>query len=75
MTALSKYFIVSVDVEIDKSPNWSTATPTTFSGVKHGIKEILHPLFMKYGVRPTYLLSPEVISLECCKIFLELNNC
>ncbi len=32
-----------------------------FNSVIHGIPNVLSPLFSSYGIKPTYLLSPEVI--------------
>jgi hypothetical protein len=52
---------VSIDVECDKDPKWCVRWPLTFRGVEEGIGERLNPLFAEYGVRPTYLLSPEVM--------------
>lgn len=53
--------LVTVDVEVDKAPDWCTRTPLSFTGVRAGIAERLHPLCVRLGVEPTYLLSPEVL--------------
>jgi hypothetical protein len=53
--------IVSIDTEVDKSPDWSISDPATFRSVTEGVPEVLTPLFDRLGVIPTYLLSPEVI--------------
>lgn len=58
------YFVVSIDVEPDCSPTWHYSNPLTFNGVKIGIKEILHPLFRKYGIVPTYLINNVVLEDE-----------
>ncbi len=64
------YFLITVDTECDKSKDWSVRYPFQFDSVLKGIPEILQPLFGKYGVKPTYLLSPEVISNSSCVTLL-----
>src|SRR5512147_36688 len=67
---------VSIDVECDKDERWAVRRPLTFKGVHEGIGERLTPLFAEYGVRPTYLLSPEVIrDGACADLFRELQDC
>ena len=60
---------VSIDCERDKGPGWRSQRPATYTGVRDGIARTLHPLFLRCGVKPTYLLSPEVMrdpsSAEC----------
>jgi len=60
---------LSIDCERDKGPGWRIRRPATYTGVHDGIARKLHPLFLRFGVKPTYLLSPEVIrdpsSAEC----------
>jgi hypothetical protein len=56
--------VVSLDTEVDKSRDWRVSSPATFRSVTSGIPRVLTPLFERYGVRPTYLLSPEVIEDE-----------
>ena len=53
--------LVTVDVECDKGPDWRTQSPLAFAGVALGIGQRLHPLCTSLGLRPTYLLSPEVL--------------
>ena len=55
---------VSIDCERDKGPRWRVRRPASFEGVREGVAARLHPLFARYGVKPTYLLSPEVIRDE-----------
>jgi hypothetical protein len=52
---------VSIDCERDKGPGWRIRRPATFAGVHDGIAGRLQPLFAAFGVKPTYLLSPEVM--------------
>jgi hypothetical protein len=56
------YLCVSIDCECDKGPRWRVRRPLSFVGVRQGIGERLHPLFARFGARPTYLLSPEVMA-------------
>ena len=52
---------VSIDCERDKGPAWRVRRPASFAGVEIGIRQRLDPLFRHYGVKPTYLVSPEVM--------------
>lgn len=70
------FLVISVDVEIDKSPNWSISKNETFISVLKGIPWLLTPIFEKYYAKPTYLLSPEVIeNTDCVKVIKNLKNC
>lgn len=57
----SKYLVITIDVEPDCSYNWTYSNPLKFEGVSVGIKEILHPMFKKYGIKPTYLINNVVL--------------
>lgn len=47
-----------------------------FHSVTEGIPRLLMPLFRRYAVRPTFLLSPEVIqSDECCRVLEAIPDC
>ena len=61
MKQVDPFLIVSIDTECDKSHNWRTASPLTFRGVVDTIPQRLQPLFRDFGIRPTYLISPEVM--------------
>ena len=52
---------VTIDCERDKGPHWRVQRPAAFRGIHEGIGARLAPLFRQYGVKPTYLLSPEVM--------------
>ena len=52
---------VTIDTECDKGSDWKTRFPLGFRSVTEGIRERLTPLFREHGVRPTYLLSPEIL--------------
>ncbi len=60
------HLLVTLDVECDKSPSWRSQDPLSFRGVTEAIPKLLQPLFRRFGVRPTYLLSPEVIADRSC---------
>lgn len=54
--------LVTIDTECDKSPNWKVSSPVTHRNITEALPAVLQPLFERYGVRPTYLLSPEVLT-------------
>ncbi len=60
------HLLVTLDVECDKSPSWRSQDPLSFRAVTDAIPNLLQPLFRRFGVRPTYLLSPEVIEDAAC---------
>ena len=85
MTAAARAVLcVSIDCECDKGPAWRTRRPLAFDGVHVGIAERLHPLFQRFGAKPTYLLSPELLrdarsverlaSLEGCELGTHLHG-
>lgn len=67
---------ITLDTECDKDINWETRFPFEFRSVLQGIPERLTPLFNHYGIKPTYLLSPEVLYDKACVDFLtQLKDC
>jgi len=60
------YAVVSIDTECDQGLHWRTISPMTFTSVTELIPNILQKIFLKYGVVPTYLLSPEVLEDQSC---------
>ncbi|MGD0526781.1 MAG: hypothetical protein ABSE49_16665 [Polyangiaceae bacterium] len=67
---------VSIDCECDKGPAWRTRRPLAFDGVHVGIAERLHPLFRRFGAKPTYLLSPELLrDARCVERLASLEGC
>jgi hypothetical protein len=67
---------VTVDCECDKGPAWRTRRPLAFDGVHVGIAERLHPLFRRFGAKPTYLLSPELLrDARCVERLAALEGC
>jgi len=67
--------IVSLDTECDKGPDWKIRQPLSFLNITEGIPVRLQPLFESYNIKPTYLLSPEVIrDEECVQLFTSIGN-
>ncbi|QNL20587.1 hypothetical protein HZR84_01005 [Hyphobacterium sp. CCMP332] len=67
--------IISIDTECDKGPAWKIKKPMSFDNIIHGIPKYLNPLFEKYNIRPSYLLSPEVMqNAQCVDLFKSLTN-
>jgi hypothetical protein len=65
LTLMGEVFLtVSIDCECDKGRGWRSQRPLAFEGVYDGVAKRLQPLFEKYGAKPTYLLSPEVMRDE-----------
>lgn len=53
---------VSIDTEADHGGRaWVRGDPLRFRSVVQGVPDLLSPLFRSFGVRPTYLLSAEVL--------------
>lgn len=71
---MSEVFLtVSIDCECDKGRGWKSQRPLAFEGVRDGVEKRLQPLFERYGAKPTYLLSPEVMrDEESVEIFSKL---
>ena len=64
MVPEDRLVVVSIDTEVDKGPDWKISNPVRFSGSSKAITQVLLPLFERYGVKPTFLLSSEVIEHE-----------
>jgi hypothetical protein len=75
-TALGeRYLLVTLDTEVDKDPNWHISNPPAFRSVTHGVPAIFSPLFRSFGVRPTYLLSNEILDDDAsCRALSELGD-
>jgi len=75
MKPTDTFLIITIDTECDKLSDWYTASPLAFRGVTEAIPQRLQPLFASFGIRPTYLLSPEVITnIECRSVLREISN-
>lgn len=59
-------FVVTIDTESDKATDWSGSPKRSFDAVTHAIPERFMPLFERFSVVPTFLLSPEVIENDAC---------
>ena len=75
MGAQQKYFAVSIDTERDHGPRWRVTVPPRFRSVTEAVPHRLQPLFERFGVRPTYLLTTEVLSNQDCRqVFAALEG-
>lgn len=67
------YLAITIDTECDKGAKWKVKQPLSFQNIYNGVVNRLQPVFDKYGVKATYLLSPEVMmddkSVEVFKNF------
>lgn len=71
-----RYLLITIDTEVDKDEHWRVSNPVTFRSVTEGIPRLLSPLFDRYGFKPTYMLSPEVIEdEECATVLKALDGC
>ncbi len=58
--------IISIDTECDKDEHWNIPHPITYRNIEVGLEQTLIPLFAKYHIKATYLLSPEVLQNDAC---------
>ena len=71
-----RFLIVSIDTEGDSRAGWCLRYPFEIRGVTEGIRERLTPLFQKYGIPPTYLLSHEILkNPEAVEILKQISDC
>jgi hypothetical protein len=71
-----KTFCVTIDTEPDCDIHWNRSNPLTFESVTVGIPEILRPIWDKFGIKPVYFVSPEVIENDlCCSVFKDEMRC
>ena len=72
---MKKIAIITIDTEPDCDTRWRRSDPLKFDSVSIGIKTILQPMFDKYGIKPVYFVSPEVLEHpESVKILKELSD-
>ena len=55
------HIAITIDTECDKGAKWKVKQPLSFKNTREGIVNNLQPIFDKYNVKATYLLSPEVM--------------
>lgn len=67
------YLIISIDTECDKDAKWRVPQPMRFDNIPEQ-EAVLFPVFQKYGIKPTYLLSPEVIKHEASVKFFKKHE-
>lgn len=66
---MSGTFCVTIDTEADCDVHWRRSDPLTFESVLSGIPRLLRPLWDRWGVRPVYFVSPEVVQDDaCCEV-------
>lgn len=69
------YVILSVDTECDKDVKWEIPQPMSFNNIERIVSKLM-PVCNRYGVKPTFLLSPEVLQNDySLNILKEINNC
>lgn len=69
------HLAVTIDTECDKGAKWRVRQPLRFRNILEGVPERLQPLFEAAGVKPTYLLSPEVLADDdCVGLFKSLGD-
>jgi hypothetical protein len=62
-------FCITIDTEPDCDVHWRRSQPLTFESVTFGIPSILRPIWDKFGIKPVYFVSPEVVENdECCRV-------
>lgn len=54
-------FCATVDCECDKDGKWRVRRPLSCSNIPEGVRRVLKPLGLDFGIRWTMLLSPEVL--------------
>jgi hypothetical protein len=75
MNPVPPRLLVTIDTECDRTPTWRTSSPLSFRGVTDSIPRRIQPLFERFGVRPTYLVSSEVICHpESVAVLASLQN-
>jgi hypothetical protein len=65
---MAGFFCVTIDTEPDCDIHWKRSRPLTLESVTFGIPSILRPIWDRFGVRPVYFVSPEVVENDqCCR--------
>jgi hypothetical protein len=65
---MAGFFCITIDTEPDCDVHWRRSQPIAFESVTFGIPSILRPMWDKFGVKPVYFVSPEVVENdECCR--------
>lgn len=70
-----KTFCVTIDTEPDCDIHWKRSNPLTFESVTVGIPELLRPIWNRFGIKPVYFVSPEVVQNDdCCSVLKDEIN-
>ena len=65
---MTRSLCITIDTEPDCDIHWKRSSPLTFDSVTSGIPNLLRPIWNKYGIKPVYFVSPEVVQNEnCCE--------
>jgi len=68
--------VVTIDTECDKGPSWVVRQPLQFESVNFGIPHVIMPLLKQFKIKPTFLLSPEVIKdAQASDILSKITEC
>jgi hypothetical protein len=63
-----KILCITIDTEPDCDVHWRRSQPVTFESVTFGIPSILRPIWDRFGIKPVYFASPEVVENDrCCQ--------
>ncbi|MGA2171606.1 MAG: hypothetical protein ABSG82_01155 [Sedimentisphaerales bacterium] len=57
---------ITIDTEPDCDVHWRRSQPLTFESVTFGIPQILRPIWERFGIKPVYFVSPEVVENDQC---------
>jgi hypothetical protein len=70
-----KTFCVTIDTEPDCDIHWKRSNPLSFESVTVGIPELLRPIWNRFGIKPVYFVSPEVVENDrCCLVLKDEMN-
>lgn len=68
--------ITTIDTECNKGPSWLVRHPLQFESVNLGIPHLIMPLLRRFNLKPTFLLSPEVIQdKQASNTLAEIPDC
>ena len=63
---MRKLLVITIDTEIDRSPDGTVSKEETYRSVLEGIPDRLDPLFLTHDAKATYLVSGEVLERDDC---------
>ena len=63
-----KTICITIDTEPDCDIHWRRSQPLAFESVTFGVGQILRPIWDRFGIKPVYFVSPEVVENDqCCR--------